>query len=88
MAAGAKFCPAGQWTPVYQGPSFGFVYVTNVMSIAVRVNWRAYTASPFWYSDGSTNIGPGEKKTIPFGIPTPYVQFEVKPAFDALLFGS
>jgi hypothetical protein len=88
MSAGARFCPAGLWTAVYQAPSFGFVYVANVMAVPVRISWRAYTASPFWYSDGSTDIGPGERKAIPFGIPTPYVQFEVRPPFDSLLFGS
>lgn len=88
MSAGGRFCQAEVWTPVYQAPSFGFVYVTNLMMVPVRINWRAYTTSPFWYSDGSTNIEPGEKKTIPFGIPTSYVQFEVNPAFDSLLFGS
>ena len=87
MSSGGTFCPARQWTPIYQGPSFGFVYVTNVMTVPVRVNWRAYTASPFWYSDGSTDINPGEQKTIGFGIPTPYVQFEVNPPFDSILWG-
>ena len=53
MSAGSRFCPAGQWTAIYQGPSFGFVYVTNVLTVPVRIDWRAYTASPFWYSDGS-----------------------------------
>lgn len=86
MSTGARFCPAGQWTATHQTPSFGFVYLTNVMVDPIRIHWRAYTASPFWYSDGAADISPGEQKTIFFGIPTSFVQFEVNPPFDAFLF--
>jgi hypothetical protein len=54
----------------------------------VRIQWRAYTASLPFYVTGSSDIGPGEQKTIWFGTPTPYVQFEVNPPFDVLLFPS
>jgi len=87
MASLSRFCPAGQWTAIYQAPSWGFVYVTNTGPVLVRVRWRAYTASPFWYSDGATDINSGEQKTVGFGIPTPYVQFEVNPLDDAALWG-
>lgn len=88
MSAGRRLTQAGAWTPVYQAPSLGFVYVTNINSFPVRINWRAYTSSPFFYSDGSTTIQSGEQKAIPFGIPTSYVQFEVNPDRDCFLFGS
>jgi len=84
MSGGSKFCSSRVFTALYQGPSFGFVYVWSTTPVHMR--WRAYTASPFWYSDGSANIS--GKTTVGFGIPTPYVQFEVQPDFDALLFGS
>lgn len=87
MSAGNKFCPAGNWTATHQMPSLlGFVVLANVMSVPIRVRWRAFTASPFWYSDGSVDMNPGESKTIPFGIPTAWVQFEVNPPFDALFY--
>lgn len=88
MSGGSKFCQTGIWTPLYQGPSFGFVYVTNVSTFSVTVRWRAYTGSLPFYSSGSVTITPGEKKTVFFGLPTPYVQFEVNPNLSCFLFGS
>lgn len=84
MSSSYKYCSAGAWTPLWQAPSFGFVYVWSTSPVPIR--WRAFTASPFWYSDGRANIN--GKTTVGFGIPTPYVQFEVRPDFDALLFAS
>ena len=86
MSGGGKFCPAGQWTTLYEGPSSGFVYVWNFSPTSQAVKWRAYTASPFWYSDGNANIL--GKVSVFFGIPTPYVRFQVKPPNDTSLFGS
>lgn len=88
MAAGSKFCPAGEWTPMYQGPSFGFVYITNASTITARFNWRAYSANLPFYSSGDSSVNVGEKKTIGYGLPTPYVQFEVNPSVGIFLFGS
>ena len=86
MSGGGRLCQAGQWTTLYEGPSFGFVYAWNLSAGTLNVRWRAYTASPFWYSDGSANLT--GKTTVGFGIPTPYVQFQVNPPVDARLFGS
>lgn len=86
MPAGTRFCQAGVWTTTHQTPSFGFVYLTNGMLEPIRFRWRAYTASPFWYSEGAVDINPSEQKTIGFGIPTPYVQFEVNSPVDAFVF--
>ena len=86
MSGGGKLCPRGQWTTLYEGPSFGFVYAWNLSAGSQPVKWRAYTASPFWYSDGSANLV--AKTTVVFGIPTPYVKFQVNPPNDATLFGS
>lgn len=88
MPAGSKFCQANVWTPLYQGPSFGFVYVTNVLSFPITIKWRAYTAGLPFYSSGTTTIQGGQKKTVGFGTPTPYVQFEVNPPVDTILLGS
>lgn len=86
MSGGGRFCQAGQWTTLYEGPSFGFVYAWNLGTGTLNVRWRAYTASPFWYSDGSANLT--GKTTVGFGIPTPYVKFQVNPPVNAQLFGS
>ncbi len=86
MSGGGRFCQAGQWTTLYEGPSFGFVYAWNLGAGTLSVRWRAYTASPFWYSDGSANLN--GKTTVGFGIPTPYVKFQVNPPVNAQLFGS
>jgi len=86
MSGGGKLCPRGQWTTLYEGPSFGFVYAWNLAAGSQPVKWRAYTASPFWYSDGNANLV--GKTTVGFGIPTPYVKFQVNPPNDATLFGS
>jgi hypothetical protein len=88
MSAGLRFCSAGVWTVTHQTPSFGFVYLTNPAVIPIRIRWRAYTSSPFWYSDGSTDIAPSEQKTIWFGIDTLFVQFEVNPPVDTFLFAA
>lgn len=70
---------------MYRGSSFGFVYVTSLMAVRAKFRWRAYSASPPWYSEGSADIPPGQKSTIVFGIATPYVQFEVNPPIDSFL---
>ena len=88
MSGGSRFCQADIWTNLYQGPSFGFVYVTNTTGIAVPFRWRAYTGSLPFYMEGSVTLAPGEKGTIGFGLPTPYVHFQANPAFDCFLFGS
>ena len=89
MAGGSKFCPAGSWTPLYQGPSFGFVYVWSGNldpNFPISIRWRAYSASLPVYDDGTATIK--GKTTVGFGLPTLYVQFEVQPDFPTYLFGS
>jgi hypothetical protein len=79
-----KVYSARGFAPLYQGPSAGFVYVWSTTQ--VHFKWRAYTVAPFWYSDGDTTIS--AKTAVWFGIPTPYVQFEVQPDFDIALLGT
>src|SRR5689334_2515060 len=74
-------CRARIWTAIYQGPSFGFAYVWS--KGPVPISWRVYSASPPWYSGGDATIN--GKTTILFGTPTPWVQLEVRPSFDAVL---
>jgi hypothetical protein len=88
VASGNKFCIAGQWTVTHQTPNFGFVYLTNVMSVPVRIRWRAFSSFFPFYSDGATDLPVGETKAILFGAPSEYVQFEVNPEFHALLWAS
>lgn len=89
MAGGSKFCNTDSWTPLYQGPSFGFVYVSSANldpNFPIHIRWRAYSAGiPFYWSGDATIKG---KTTVGFGLPTPYVQFEVQPDFPTFLFGS
>lgn len=85
MAGNWKYCSASEFTPIYQAPAFGFVYVW-ASDPPINVRWRAYSASFWFYSEGSIEIS--DKTTVAFGLPTSYVQFEVQPEFDALLMGS
>jgi hypothetical protein len=84
-SGGYKLCEPGVWTTLYQGPSFGFVYVW-AQSPSVNVRWRASTASIPFYDEGNATIG--DKTAVGYGTPTPYVQFDVMPAVPAMLMGS
>lgn len=81
MASGYKLCNSDVFTPIYQGPSSGFVYVWSLRPINVR--WRAFSVSLPFYTEGSADID--GKTVVVWGLPTPYVQFEVKPAEDGIL---
>jgi hypothetical protein len=75
---GQRFCPEGVWTPVYKGPSSGFIYVTNEMNEQIKFRWKAGSAAPPFFSKGSRTLAPGQKVAVFFGIPTPYVNFKIK----------
>ncbi len=76
-------CYADQWTPVYQSASLGSLVITNLANASIQVRWRVFTASLPLYMQGFAGLGPGEQKTIVFGLPTPYARFEINVPVDA-----
>jgi hypothetical protein len=84
MSGGWKLCEPNRWTPVYQGPSAGFVYVSSTMP--VQLKWRVVTGSPPFHWQANALVS--GKTMIPFGATTVYVSFEVMPQVSAMLFGS
>jgi hypothetical protein len=85
MFSSGTFCPSESWTPMYVGPTFGFVYLWGTSVQPQKIQWRAYGAAPFGYMAGSATVGP--KTQIWFGLPS-VVDFQVMPANDAVLLSS
>ena len=76
------YCPAGEWTNLYEGPTFGFLYV--FAPSAVSIKWRCYSSGIPWYTSGSANLHAGQN-TIVTGGPSVYEDFQVDPAVSVVL---
>lgn len=83
---GGTFCPARRWTTVYQGPTFGFIYLWS-RSGNVNLRWRRYASGAPWYSDGRVRLS-GGRTVLATGGPAIYLRFEVFPPRDVTILAS
>jgi hypothetical protein len=73
-----RLCQQGVWTPIYKGPSSGFIYITNQSNERIEFKSKATSASaPFFLKEIRT-LHPGQKVAVFSDAPTPYVNFKIK----------
>jgi hypothetical protein len=72
-------CGPGGWTSLWDGPSFGFIYLWHRDGDGfVDVDWRRFGADPPFYWEG-TVFGLSGQTVLVHGGPTAYVRIEVRP---------
>lgn len=77
-----KTCRPGAWTNLWDGPSFGFVYIWT--DRPVRIEWRRYASGIPPYMAGSQSLHEG-KNTVFSGGPAAYLRIEVNPNREAVM---
>lgn len=74
-------CEPTVWTPLYNAPSWGFIYLWHQSGDGlVDVDWRRFGADPPFYAEG-TVFGLTGQTTVWHGLPTAFVRIEVRPRF-------
>jgi hypothetical protein len=76
-------CQPGQWTALWDAPSFGFSYLWSDRD--VRIRWRRWSTGIPFYSEGSSFIRAGQNNEVVSGGPSAYTKFEVNPSSFAVM---
>lgn len=74
-------CNPGQWTSLWDGPTFGFTYLWATQVVSVQ--WRRWSSGIPWYLEGTITLQVG-KNTLPHGGPSAYMKLEVNPTALAI----